>query len=98
MIHNNSKLIKSDKSLSSIYTQRFQINMKNWHTQQLDMTNFWVAAWLDDREVLCSFPFYLIAFMYVHETLLIVLNETKQTNMSYVYLRPSSNLFMKLVQ
>ena len=30
--------------------QRIQINMKNWHAQQLDMTNFLVAAWLDGKE------------------------------------------------
>ena len=71
MIH-SSKLIKIDKSLSLTYTQHIQINMKNWHAQQLDMTNFGVAAWLDDREVLLSFLFYLIVFMCVHETLFIV--------------------------
>ena len=53
-----SKLIEIDKISSLIYTQRIQINMKNWHAQQLDMSNFWVAAWLDDREVFCSFLFF----------------------------------------
>ena len=41
------------------------------------MTKFWVAAWLDDLEILCSFLFYLIVYMCVHETLFIVLNEAK---------------------
>ena len=76
MIH-NSKLIEIDKSSSLIYTQRIQINVKNWHAQQLGMTNFWVAAWLDDQDVLRSFLFYLIVIMCVHEILFIVLIGTK---------------------
>ena len=43
MIH-NSKLIKIDKSSSLICMQRIEINTKNQHAQQLDITNFWVAA------------------------------------------------------
>ena len=58
MILNSLKLNKINKSSSLTYTQHIQINMKNWHAQQLDMTNFWVAAWLDDREVLRSSLFY----------------------------------------
>ena len=73
----NSKLIEINRSSSMFLTQRIQINRKNWHVQQLDRTDFWVAAWLDDREVLRSFLFYLIVIMCVHEVLFVVLNGTK---------------------
>ena len=82
MIH-NSKPIETDKSSSLTFTQRIQINIKNWHAQQLDMTNFWVAAWLDDQEVLRSFLFYLIVFMCVHQILFIVLNGKKSNKYEY---------------
>ena len=73
----NSKLIEIDKSSSLIYTQRIQMNIKNWHAQQLGKTNLWVAAWLDDRQVPRSFLFYLFVIMCVHEILIIGLYGTK---------------------
>ena len=59
MINIFLKLIKDDKSSNLTYTQRIQINMKNWHAQQLD---------LDDREVFSILP-VLFVFVCVHESL-----------------------------
>ena len=83
MIHN--LIIKIDKSSSLIYPLHIQINMKNWQAQQLDMTNFWVAAWLDDREVLCNFLFYLIVqYLCVSMKLcLLFWMERHKTNIKY---------------
>ena len=41
------ELIEIDKRSSLTYEQHIQVNLKKWHAQQLDMTNFCVAASLD---------------------------------------------------
>ena len=61
--------------------QHIQINMKNWHAQQLDVTNFWVAAWLDNQEVVCSFLFYLFVFIFARKSLFIFYFDWNKINM-----------------